>query len=149
MSKDWVFKRHIRISEDQIRKLPKRPKRPPNFERQKKENREFGQVLISQLQNITNYCRRPEKIIDEDFVFNLRTTKKIEFEGRVLNRLGLNLSLQTSENSAIVTTSPELMEEFRRIVKRYIETSELRSSINEIESISPIDVDKISPEIRE
>jgi hypothetical protein len=149
MSKDWVFKRHIRIPENQVSKLPKKSKKPPHKEGEQKEPKDFGQKLADQIERVAEYCRRPGKLVDEDYLAVVRTTNKIVFEDKVLDRLGLKLSLQTDDFSAIVSASPEVLENLRKMVKKYTETAELRSSLNELDSISPADFTRYTPEVAE
>ncbi len=79
----------------------------------------------------------------------LRTTNKINFEEKVLDRIGVKLSLQTDDYSGIVSASPDVFETLRGMVKRYSETGELRSCLNEIESLSLVDFSRYTSEVSE
>jgi hypothetical protein len=113
----------------------------------KKEPKEFGKILESQISQVVNYCRRPGKLVEDDYLAVIKTANKINFEEKVIDRIGLKLSLQTDDYSAIISASPEVLENLRRIVRKYTETDKMRSYINEIESLSPVDFSRYTPEI--
>lgn len=149
MSNDWVFKRHIQIPTDSVRKSLKKPRQPPRGKEKRKDPREFGKTLIDQLEKSVEYCRRQGKITtDEDVLFVLSTENYMHFEEQMVDRLGLKLSLQIDDYSAIVTIDSAFLEKLRNILKRYIESSELRSYVDEISSISLADFDRISVDLK-
>lgn len=150
MSNKKGNKSHIRISHDKIRHEKKRSRQPPISKEKKKDYRESGRLLIRQLEESVRYCRRPQKIIeDEDFLFILHTEGSIPYQERILKRFSLTLSLQLDEYSAIVSLDTEILEKFRNALKGYREKASLRSYINQIESISTADFNRVSAELSE
>ena len=147
MSKDWVFKRHIRINEENVIRRLKKTRPPPRFGGSKKEHKQFGDTLTRQIDAAADYCRRPNKVIEEDYLFVVRTVKKINFEDKALDRLGLKVSLQTDDYSAIVGLNQQTLQNLRSIVKTYMIDNELRSCVNEIESFAPVNFERADPEI--
>lgn len=150
MSNDWVFKRHIEISADSVRKNLKKTHQPPRSKGSKKDTREFGRALIEQLEQSVKYCKRQSKITsDEDIFFVLHTEDRINYEETMMDRLGVKLSVQTDDKSAVVSIDSEFLEKLRSVLSRYMDTAELHSYIDEIASISLADFDRISPELKE
>jgi len=150
MSRDWVFKRHIQLPEDSVRKSLKKARQPPRGKGKRKDPKEFGKTLIGQLEQSVKYCRRQGKITtDEDILFLLHTENYVHFEEQTMDRLGLRLSFQVDDYSAIVSIDSVFLEKLRGILARYIETAELRSYIDEIASIAVADFDRISKELKE
>jgi hypothetical protein len=147
---DWISKHHIRISADNIRRNPKRPRQPPRGERKQKDPEEFGKALIEQFEESVRYCNRSAKIIvDEDILFVLHTDGLFSFQEQILKRFGMNFSIQLDEYSAIVFFGRDFLEKFRYALKRYIEKSSLRSYIDRINSISAVKFNRVSPELSE
>jgi len=141
-------KPHIRIPRDKIRHERRRFRKPPLGKEKKKDFRENGRALINQLNESVKYCRRPQKIIeDEDFLLILQTEKSIRYQERMLKRFNFTQSLQLDEYSAIVSLDGEILEKFRNALQRYIETASLRSYINQIAAISIPDFNRVSPEL--
>lgn len=149
MSHDWFFRRHIRIPSDRIRLQTQKPRQPPREKGPRKDPRESGKALLNQLEESVRYCNRPGKIVTEDILFILRTDSAVSFKEKVLNRFGLKLSLQIDDCSAVVSTTPKPLEDFREALRKYTETSQLRSYIDQIDSISIIKLDRVSPELSE
>jgi hypothetical protein len=105
-------------------------------------------MLIDQLEESVKYCNRPEKIIlDENVFFVLHTERPVSFQEKILNRFGLKFSLQTDEHSALISIDMQALENFRNALKSYMEKSDLKSYIDEIESISLAKFNRISSEL--
>jgi len=149
MSEGWGAKSHIRIPHDRIRHSQKKPRLPPMERKEKKDTKKSGRTLIKQLDQSVEYCRRPQKIIDEDVFIIIRTESSFAYQEKALNRFSLRLSLQLDEYSAIVSLDKETLDNFRTSLMRYGESAKLRSYLDRIESISRVDFNRISPELSE
>lgn len=148
MPDDWIFRAHIRIPEERIRRQQKKHRQPPPSKGKRKDPRESGRVLISQLDESVRYCNRPEKVVaNEGIFFIIRTDEAISFQEAVLNRFSLRLSLQTDKNSAVVFVDAGPLEKFRDALLRYMEKSELHSYLDRIDSISVVKFNRASPEL--
>lgn len=150
MSHDWASKPHIRIPAESVRRNPRKPRLPPRREGERKDPRQSGRALIDQLDESVKYCRRPQKVIsNENILFILRTEGSVSFQGGIFDRFSLRFSLQIDDYSAIVSTDENSLRKFRDALGKYMETSRLRSYIDEINSISKVEFNRISPELGE
>lgn len=150
MSRDWISRPHIKIPSENVRRRPMIPRQPPPKKGVRKNPEECGRALISQLEESVRYCNRPEKIIrDEGVFFILKTEGAIFYKEAVLNRFGLTLSLQMDEDSAVVSIDTQFLERFRDALVRYAKKSELRSYIDQLNSISLVKFQRTSRELNE
>jgi hypothetical protein len=147
ISDDWAYKPHIRIPNEKIKKRPKRKGRFPPVD--KKENSEHGPSLQLQLEQAIDYCNRNSKLITEDFVFIVKTEKEISIEEKLFERLNLNFSFQSNENSAIVTLEKEKLDRIYNELKIYGETNKFRSYYNRILSIDIPYFTRIDPTLNQ
>jgi hypothetical protein len=150
MASDWINRRHIRIPSENVRRLPKKRRRPPPRKEGKKDSKQQGKMLLEQLETTVRFSERKEKVIaDEDVFFVIHTVKPVSFEDNVLKRFSLRFSLQINERAAIVSINRRAVEKLKTDFKEYLETSKLKSYIDEIERISIVELEKISPELHE
>lgn len=148
MSDGTKPKFHIRIPRDKIRHGEKKPRQRPIKKEEQRDFKEYGKELINQLEISIKYCRRPQKIIeDEDIFFVLHTEKPISYQGKMLDRFNLHFSLQVDEFSAVVSIGSENLQSFRNALEKYKDASNLRSYLDQIESISLVNFNRVSPEL--
>lgn len=142
MADDWE-KSHIPISPDKILHNPKQT----GWFRQngeKVDHQKNGQNLLEDLNRSIQYCRRPEKIIEEEYLISIQTKAPISTVNDIFERFGMELCLQKNENSAIVTINEESLAKFEELLKIYTENSRRKTFFDRIESISTVKFNRIN-----
>ncbi|MCL5878169.1 MAG: S8 family peptidase, partial [Candidatus Bathyarchaeota archaeon] len=146
MSYGWENRRHIPISTDAIDRQHK-----PHGGSSKKDKTNYsekGKKLLEQYEKLVTMSSKEEKISeDENLFFVLRTKKTIEQEEKILQPLGINFSLQTETHSAIVRIDKKDVQPLTEKIRQYKENNDFRTYIREIEEISPVKIEKISPDL--
>ena len=150
MPDDWISKPHIRISREEVRIGKKRSRQPPLKMGPKKEPSQSGKELIQQFEEVVKYHARGTKVLSkEDIFFILHTERPVSYEEGLLDRLGVRFSLQSDENSAVVSLASDATQKFRDMLRSYAEASTLKSYIDNVNSLSLADFDRLSPDLRE
>jgi hypothetical protein len=145
---NWTNRRHIRIPSDNIRRNPKKPRKRWQEEKGDKDRKIKGEALIKQLEKTVEFSERAEKVVSgENVFFVLQTARPVPYEEEVLHRFNLRFSLQVDEHSTIVSADTQALGKFRDALQRYIENSEMKSYLDQIESISIVKLDRISSEL--
>ncbi len=117
---------------------------------EKKEYGEQGKYLAEQLEESVKLSQRKEKIMPgENVFFTVQTAKPLSYEDSVLDRLSMRFSLQVNDYSAVVSVDKQGLERLRSDIEVYKNTSKLRSYVNQIERISVIGINRVSPELSE
>lgn len=119
LSEDWISKPHIRISREDVQSRKRRSRQPTLKAGHRKEPSQFGKELLRQFEEITNFHPRGTKILpEEDILFSLNTERPVSYEEALLDRLGVRFSLQSKDNSAIVSLTSDAVDRFRSMLRR-------------------------------